>query len=112
MASQVDYKSASLLRVVSSAQTSTSSTRLRVRCLVCSKTAAGAHDDRAEYPVGYGVSVALLGTAVILSTVNLVICKRLNAQREAMSEADVRAKYTQDELDDMADASPLFRYEH
>ena len=36
---------------------------------------------------------------------------RINAERDAMSEADIRAKYGVDELTEMGDRSPYYRYE-
>lgn len=39
-----------------------------------------------------------------------LILKRINAKRALMSEDEIRAKYTDDELAEMGDESPLFRY--
>jgi hypothetical protein len=38
------------------------------------------------------------------------ILKRINAKRAAMDEGEIRAKYTEEELSEMGDLSPLFRY--
>jgi AAA+ superfamily predicted ATPase len=47
----------------------------------------------------------------IVATIALRITfKRINAQRNAMSEEEVRAKYTDVELLEMGDKSPFFRY--
>lgn len=63
-----------------------------------------------HYYVGYGVCFGIMFIA-ISTTAFLRICyKRLNAERDAMTEAEVRAKYTEGELLDMGDLSPLFRY--
>lgn len=36
---------------------------------------------------------------------------KINAQREAMTEEEIRAKYGVDELTEMGDRSPYYRYE-
>lgn len=64
-----------------------------------------------RYPLGYGFSLAILAAACILAVILHTLLKRENKRRDRMSEAEVRAKYTEDELADMGDASPLFRYE-
>lgn len=38
------------------------------------------------------------------------ILKRINAKRAAMDESEIRARYTEEELSEMGDMSPLFRY--
>lgn len=53
----------------------------------------------------------MLASGFVDITILYFILKRENARRDQVSEAEVRAKYTQHELDDMADQSPLFRYE-
>lgn len=39
-----------------------------------------------------------------------LILKRINAKRDTMDENEIRAKYTEEELAEMGDDSPLFRY--
>ena len=41
-----------------------------------------------------------------------LILRRINAKRAAISEEEVRAKYTEEELVEMGDESPLFRYSY
>ena len=62
------------------------------------------------YWTGYGVSLAVLTIAIICSVVMLFALKRINKKREAMSEEEVRAKYTDEQLTELGDKSPLFRY--
>ncbi|KAI5475873.1 MFS general substrate transporter [Pseudohyphozyma bogoriensis] len=64
-----------------------------------------------KYPVGFGVSLAaavgcgLIGTLVMRYTLAYI-----NRQRDKMSPEEVHARYTEEELTDMGDKSPLFRY--
>jgi hypothetical protein len=39
------------------------------------------------------------------------IIGRINAKRDALTEAEIYDKYSVDELQDMGDLSPLYRYE-
>ena len=64
-----------------------------------------------RYPTGYGTSLAFLGAACVVTVILHVLLKRENARRDSMSEDEVRAKYSAEELADMGDKSPLFRYE-
>ncbi|KAJ5579711.1 uncharacterized protein N7459_005696 [Penicillium hispanicum] len=64
-----------------------------------------------KYPLGFGLSIAMLGLfGCIWPPVYALILKRINAKRAAIPEEDIRAKYTADELAEMGDESPLFRY--
>jgi hypothetical protein len=38
------------------------------------------------------------------------VYKRINAKRAAMTIEEIHSKYTEQELEDMGDRSPLFRY--
>lgn len=38
------------------------------------------------------------------------ILKRINSKRAAMDENEIRSRYTEEELSEMGDTSPLFRY--
>lgn len=62
------------------------------------------------YWVGYGVSLGVLLTAIASAVVMLFALKRVNKQRENVTEAEVRAKYTDEQLEDLGDKSPLFKY--
>lgn len=66
----------------------------------------------ARYPTGFGLSLALLAVGnLILPVVYWVLVGRVNRQREAMSDEEIRAKYTPEELTAMGDKSPYYRYE-
>ncbi|CAG9988810.1 unnamed protein product [Clonostachys byssicola] len=64
-----------------------------------------------KYPVGFGISIGMIGAfGCVWPPLYALILKRINAKRALMSEEEVRAKYTDDELAEMGDESPLFRY--
>lgn len=62
------------------------------------------------YWVGYGVSLGVLVTAILAAVVMLFSLKHINKKRENVREEEVRAKYTQEQLTDLGDKSPLFKY--
>ncbi|CEL08694.1 hypothetical protein ASPCAL11839 [Aspergillus calidoustus] len=63
------------------------------------------------YPVGFGISLGMLAVfGCIWPVIYYFILKRINAKRAAMDETEIRAKYTEEELSEMGDLSPLFRY--
>ncbi|KAM0750752.1 MFS general substrate transporter [Meredithblackwellia eburnea MCA 4105] len=64
-----------------------------------------------RYPEGYGTCLGMLIAGFIDITILYFILRRENARRDAMDEGEIRQKYTQEELDEMGDESPLFRYE-
>ena len=66
----------------------------------------------ARYPTGFGTSLAVLGFGnVIVPALYWLYCGRINKRREAMSKEEVYASHSQDELADMGDLSPLYKYE-
>lgn len=65
-----------------------------------------------KYPTGFGCSLAFLGAGIIVTPLMYwYVIGRINRKRDAMSEEEVYAKYTPDELQEMGDRSPLYRYE-
>ena len=62
------------------------------------------------YPTGFGIGLAFAGMTLISTLVLEWSYWRLNKQRDAMDEDEVRAKYTEEQLARMGDKSPLFRY--
>ncbi|KAL1855819.1 hypothetical protein VTK73DRAFT_8461 [Phialemonium thermophilum] len=63
------------------------------------------------YPVGFGISLGMLfAFGVVWPVVYFFILRRINAKRAAVPEEEIRAKYTDQELSEMGDLSPLFRY--
>ncbi|WVQ83331.1 hypothetical protein IAT38_005470 [Cryptococcus sp. DSM 104549] len=65
-----------------------------------------------RYHTGFGCSLAFLGAGcIVLPMVYWYILGRINSKREQMSEVEVSAKYSAEELQEMGDLSPLYRYE-
>ncbi|KAM0750621.1 MFS general substrate transporter [Meredithblackwellia eburnea MCA 4105] len=63
------------------------------------------------YHTGFGVSMAVCFACGILPTVVMRFALQIiNKRRDKISEEEVRAKYTEAELAEMGDKSPLFRY--
>lgn len=67
-----------------------------------------------KYPVGFGCSMAMLCSAIIMACFLRFAYARENKKRdkllEELGEDGVRAMYTEDQLVDMGDKSPFFRY--
>jgi len=63
------------------------------------------------YPLGFGFSVgATVIGAMIPATIHWVLLKRDNKRKEAMSVEEVKAMHTPEELGEMGEYSPLFRF--
>lgn len=52
----------------------------------------------------------LVAFGVIWPIIYWFILRRINAKRASMSPQEIAAKYTDQDLIDMGDRSPLFRY--
>ncbi|OBT53111.1 hypothetical protein VE04_07821 [Pseudogymnoascus sp. 24MN13] len=63
-----------------------------------------------HYWTGYGFSLAIILTGLASAVILKVTLNRINKKRDSMSIDDIRAKYSEQELLDMGDYSPLFRY--
>jgi hypothetical protein len=63
-----------------------------------------------HYWTGYGFSLGIIILALSAAIVLRLVLHRLNKQRDQMSPEEIRTKYTEQELLDMGDYSPLFRY--
>lgn len=63
-----------------------------------------------HYWTGYGVSLGI----VVLSTLTAIFLrwklKKINAERDSMSVDEIYAQYSEQELSEMGDDSPFFRY--
>lgn len=66
--------------------------------------------EKPKYPTGFGTSMALACAGVVSCAVLELTYWRINKDREKVSEEEVRAKYSLEELEDLDDRSPLFRY--
>ncbi|KAG6362503.1 hypothetical protein INS49_010735 [Diaporthe citri] len=63
-----------------------------------------------QYYTGFGLGLSFGATGLLVSFLLEMIYKWTNARKARMSEAEVRARYTEDELLDMGDKSPLFKH--
>ena len=64
-----------------------------------------------RYPVGFGICLALLVVfGIVWPVVYYFILKGINARRAAIPIEEIQAKYTEEQLADMGDESPMFRY--
>jgi hypothetical protein len=67
-----------------------------------------------KYPVGFGVSMTMLCLAICMATFLRFAYARENKKRDALlaelGEGGVRARYTEEQLVEMGDKSPFFRY--
>ncbi|KAH6974271.1 major facilitator superfamily domain-containing protein [Ilyonectria sp. MPI-CAGE-AT-0026] len=63
-----------------------------------------------HYWLGYGFSLAIIVCGIFATLILRFAIKRINERRDQIPEAETLAKYTEDELMDMGDKSPLCRY--
>jgi MFS family permease len=66
--------------------------------------------EKPKYYTGFGLSLAFGASGFIISFLLELSYKWGNARKARLSEDEVRAKYTDDQLMDMGDKSPLFKY--
>ncbi|KAM5350969.1 hypothetical protein ACJ41O_003692 [Fusarium nematophilum] len=67
-------------------------------------------NEKPKYTTGYGASLGF-AVAGILSAITLeAALMQINKRRAKQTEAEIRSKYTEDELELMGDQSPLFKY--
>ncbi|WAO91764.1 MFS domain-containing protein [Fusarium falciforme] len=66
--------------------------------------------EKPKYPTGFGSSLGFVAAGVLACLVVEALYKYINTQRAKMTEEEVFAKYTPEELDAMGDRSPLYRY--
>ena len=63
-----------------------------------------------HYYPGYAVCMGIMLAAVTCAFIIRRAYKRINEERDRMTEEEIRAKYTEEELIGMGDLSPFFRY--
>ena len=63
-----------------------------------------------HYYPGYAVCMGIQMAGIIVAIILRRAFKRLNEERDRMTEEEIRAKYTDEELIAMGDLSPHFRY--
>ncbi|RMJ09709.1 hypothetical protein CDV36_010657 [Fusarium kuroshium] len=67
-------------------------------------------NEKPKYPTGFGASFAFAGLGIVSCLLLEFIFWKINRQRDQLTEEEVRAKYSDEELERMGDRSPLFRY--
>ena len=70
--------------------------------------------EKPKYKTGFGVSLAMCMGSIIMTFVLRWAYKRENARREALlaehGEATIRARYSDQEMLELGDKSPFFKY--
>ncbi|KAH8887266.1 MFS general substrate transporter [Thozetella sp. PMI_491] len=66
--------------------------------------------EKPKYFTGFGLSLAFAGSGILVALFLEMSYKWANAEKAKMTEEEMRTKYTADELLDMGDKSPLFKY--
>jgi len=62
------------------------------------------------YPTGFGASLGFATAGVAAALVLETLLWRINGKNEQLSEEDIRATFSEEELEKMGDKSPLFKY--
>ncbi|KAM0331621.1 hypothetical protein ACHAQA_003300 [Verticillium albo-atrum] len=63
-----------------------------------------------RYPTGFGTSFGFASGGIIAGTALEFTLKHLNKKKEMLDADEVRRTYTDEELDQMGEKSPLFKY--
>lgn len=63
-----------------------------------------------QYPTGYGVSLGVICLGASCALLMEFCLWKSNNARAQRSEAEIRQKYSQEELDAMGERSPLYKY--
>ncbi|KIX03060.1 uncharacterized protein Z518_06610 [Rhinocladiella mackenziei CBS 650.93] len=63
-----------------------------------------------HYWLGYGIGTGMVAAAIVSTFVLRIAYGVLNKKRDLTSEEEIRAKYSEEELLDLGDKSPLYRY--
>lgn len=66
--------------------------------------------EKPKYPSGFGSSLALAGAGIVSCLTLEFFYWNINRKNARMSELQIREKYTDEELEEMDDRSPLFKY--
>ncbi|WXC42306.1 hypothetical protein QX201_002085 [Fusarium graminearum] len=90
---------------------------ISIAYLACAGTIGGIYGsyiyidkEKPKYTTGYGASLGF-AVAGILAAVTLESALTfINRKRAKMSEAEIRSKYTDEQLEDMGENSPLYQY--
>lgn len=85
--------------------------------LICMGNAGGLvgsfiyrEDEKPQYPTGYGTSLAFAAAGVAACLILEGLLWRSNKRDEHLTQDEIYGRYTERELRDMAEKSPLFKY--
>lgn len=67
-------------------------------------------EEKPKYPTGFGTSLGFVAAGIVACFVLEAVYIWINKVRGRMTEEEVLARYTPQELDAMGDRSPLYRY--
>lgn len=67
-------------------------------------------EESPKYPTGFGTSFGFASAGIVSALVLETTFSRINKRNEKMTEDEIRAKYTDAQLEKMGDRSPLFKY--
>ncbi|KAL1860727.1 hypothetical protein Daus18300_009070 [Diaporthe australafricana] len=62
------------------------------------------------YATGYGTSFAFASAGIVAAIILEVVLKRLNQKNAKLDAGEVRQRYTDEQLDEMGEKNPLFKY--
>ncbi|GIZ41984.1 hypothetical protein CKM354_000526500 [Cercospora kikuchii] len=63
-----------------------------------------------RYPLGFGFSLGVLVSGIIAALLNRHILLKINAARDKIPLSSIRIQYTEQQLLELGDLSPLYRY--
>ncbi|GAA6022446.1 hypothetical protein JCM10207_004394 [Rhodosporidiobolus poonsookiae] len=67
-------------------------------------------EQKPEYPLGFGLSMGVIVAAGLVALVTHVSMLHINKKRDKMDPGAIHQRYTSEELSELGDKSPLFRY--
>lgn len=67
--------------------------------------------EKPKYPTGFGASMAFAAAGLAFSLTLEFLYWTSNKRNEKLSDTEIRERYTDEQLDEMGDRSPLFKYD-
>lgn len=67
-------------------------------------------DEAPMYPTGFGTSLAIAGVGCLAALTLELLLWRINQRDAQFTEEEIREKYTDEQLAELGDKSPLFKY--
>lgn len=66
--------------------------------------------EKPKYPIGFGASLGFAAGGIVACLVLEAALWSVNEKNERLSEEEIHATWTEEELECLGDKSPLFRY--